>query len=219
MIILPEINFSYGSEFSLNLPHTVIDKFPTFLVGPNGSGKTTLLKIIGGFIKTARSPKVMWKDHLLDTKPTFFAYLPARPIFDVNFTVRDYLLLAGDADHLQKAVEELNLENWLNKKMGSLSSGWLQRVFIARILMQDTPYILMDEPTSFLDPEARKELIDILSKFPEKRMIVSSHDLSFLSSLGKFVMGLRDGQLVYTGEPKEFFNSGIEDVFVKGYII
>jgi ABC-type cobalamin/Fe3+-siderophores transport system ATPase subunit len=103
--------------------------------------------------------------------------------------------------------------------MLTLSSGWLQRVFIARVLVQDTPYILMDEPTSFLDPEARKELIDTLSRFSQKKLIVSSHDLAFLSSLSKFTVGIRDGEVVFAGKPKDFFEQGIDDVFVKGYIM
>jgi len=219
VITVPETHFSYNAHFSLILPNMTIDTFPTFLIGPNGSGKTTLLKILGGFLKVSPPVKVLWHGTLREAKPTYFAYMPARPTYDPNFTVRNYLMLSGNKKQLEIIADELELKKWLGRKMGTLSSGWLQRTFIARILLQDTPYVLMDEPTSFLDPEARKDLIESLSRHPEKHFVISSHDLSFLSSFGKFVIGLRDGNVVFLGSARDFFETGIEDVFVTGYIM
>jgi len=151
VIIVPETSFSYNAHFSLSLPSITIDTFPTFLIGPNGSGKTTLLKILGGFFKVSPPVKVKWQGTLRETRPIYFAYMPAKPTYDPNFTVRNYLMLSGNKRQLETIAKELELTKWLGRRMGTLSSGWLQRVFIARILLQDTPYVLMDEPTSFLD--------------------------------------------------------------------
>jgi len=219
VIIVPETSFSYNAHFSLSLPSTTIDTFPTFLIGPNGSGKTTLLKILGGFFKVSPPVKVKWQGTLRETRPIYFAYMPAKPTYDPNFTVKNYLMLSGNKRQLETIAKELELTKWLGRRMGTLSSGWLQRVFIARILLQDTPYVLMDEPTSFLDPEARKDLIESLSRHPEKHFVISSHDLAFLSSFGKSVIGLRDGNVVFRGSTIDFFERGIEDVFVTGYIM
>ncbi|NPV88774.1 ABC transporter ATP-binding protein [Coprothermobacteraceae bacterium] len=219
MINIPELKFCYGSRFTLSVPKILIDRFPAFMVGANGSGKTTLLRIIGGFIRIQTPPQIIWHGNWVPVKPRYFAYLPAQPYYEPSFSVRSYLLLAGNEEKLHEIAEELELSRILSYRMGTLSSGWLQRVLIARILLQDTSYVLMDEPTSFLDPEARKELLNILAKHPDKKMVISSHDLAFLSGFGAFVLGLRDGRVVFSGDPKTFFQQGIDDVFIKGYIM
>jgi len=182
----------------------------TALVGPNGAGKTTLMNCLAaldrplsGTIEIGGVP-VLEEPRLCHERigylPDFFG------LYD-DLTVRQCLLYIAQAQgipeqHVTDAVasvaRRVQLEDRLNQKAGTLSRGLRQRLAIAQALIHDPPVLLLDEPASGLDPEARHHLSQLLTHLRNagKTLIVSSHILSELSDYSTHMMVIRDGKLL-----------------------
>jgi len=169
------------------------------IVGPNGGGKTTLLKLILGLESPERG-----SISVLGGRPgqarRRIGYLPQNPHFDRSFplTVREMVLMGRlaegfapsfystmDREAAEAAMAEVGLGDKGNAPFASLSGGQRQKALIARMLVTEPEMLLLDEPTSFLDLAAEKELYRLLHQLNERLTIVMvSHDLLIVS---KFV--------------------------------
>jgi iron complex transport system ATP-binding protein len=168
------------------------------LIGANGSGKSTLMDslIQGKFPNGKVSVEARnWNDlklverarmiTLVDNHFLGFDYLKVREYLELgrhsytNFTGR---LSPEDKLIVQKYVQTLHLESLLDQSTSTLSDGERQRVGIAKALIQETPIILLDEPTAFLDYPTKKEVMSLLGKIAkesERLVIIASHDIDF----------------------------------------
>ena len=168
------------------------------LIGANGSGKSTLMDslIQGNFPDGKVSIEGRnWNElklierarqiTLVDNHFLGFDYLKVREYLELgrhsytNFTGR---LSAEDRSIVQHYIEVLHLESLLEQSTSTLSDGERQRVGIAKALIQETPIILLDEPTAFLDYPTKKEVMSLLRNIAEesKRLVViASHDIDF----------------------------------------
>ena len=181
----------------------------TALVGPNGAGKTTLLRCIAGLdAPFAGTVSVAGVDVLREPRAShrMMGFLPdSYGLYD-ELTVRQCLLhraatlgLAGprQADAAQSAAERLALADRMGQKAGTLSRGLRQRLAIAETIVHRPRVLLLDEPASGLDPEARVGLATTLRRLREEGMtvIVSSHILSELEDYSTHMLILREGRL------------------------
>lgn len=167
------------------------------IIGVNGSGKSTFLNSL---IKSDSNQSIAFqnenwsaltvkqKAHRVTLIDNHFLGLP-------NLTTKEYLelgriphtglmgiLTANDYAVIDRVVKRLGIERLLQKATSTLSDGERQRVGIARALIQETPLILLDEPTAFLDYPTKKEVLSLLAdiaKEEEKIILMSSHDLTF----------------------------------------
>lgn len=170
------------------------------LMGDNGVGKSTLLKTITGTLKTL-SGTVMLDGKNIDAYSSaglaqYLSIVVTEKIGGFNLTAWDvvasgrtpYINVLGkleqkDKDIIEAALQKLNILPLKDKLMDELSDGQKQKVMIAKSLAQQTPVIILDEPTAFLDYNSKHLLFKILKELCEtehKLIIVSSHDLDLM---------------------------------------
>jgi zinc transport system ATP-binding protein len=163
------------------------------LVGPNGGGKTTLLKLILGLLRPWSGEVV----RRLSGRRGAIGWVPQFSSFDRDFPLRvESLVLMGrlgasgllgpyrrgDRSRVAEVLAELRLSPLARLPIGELSGGQLQRVLIARALAGDPEILLLDEPTSSVDPESREVLARALSDLNTRiPVVVVTHDVSALS--------------------------------------
>jgi iron complex transport system ATP-binding protein len=205
----------------------------TSLLGPNGSGKSTLLKTIAQVIK-AQSGTVTLNGNNLFSQPLKkvarqLSFLPQRPVIPQDITVdtlvgygrAPYQSLMGrrtqqDNEKIDTAIEQTGLNELRTKQVKDLSGGQQQRCFIAMNLAQDTDFLLLDEPTTFLDIKYQYETLDLLKQLNEegRTIIVVLHDLAQAARYSSDMVMLSEGMIHSTGKPKDVMTPGtIKEVF------
>jgi zinc transport system ATP-binding protein len=172
------------------------------LLGPNGGGKTTLLKLILGLLRPDRgSIKVFTEPAGKSTHR--IGYMPQHLRFNQSFpiSVLDVVLMGKlrpgkgwsryshkDKIAAQKAMEQMEMWEFRNRRVGELSGGQQQRVFIARALVDEPEVLFLDEPTASVDTKHQTDLFDILKELNKTvTIIVVSHDVGIVSSHVKSV--------------------------------
>lgn len=194
----------------------------TALIGPNGCGKSTLLKTIGRIIR-ARSGAIHvgGVDVLAENSKTVartIAYLPQSPETPASISV-EQLVGYGRAPHqsilgirthkdieiVEEAIEIAALGDLRKKLVSELSGGQRQRAFIAMSLAQDTPYIMLDEPTTFLDIRYQYETLDLIARLNAsgRTSIVVLHDIAQAARYANHLVVMKEGRIYAQGTPQE----------------
>ncbi len=197
----------------------------TGILGPNGIGKSTLLKTIAGLLPPLKGsvvPEGFPKDRDL------CAFVPAQPWRASNFSVEDtvstgryrytnWLGLENPEGKriIEGVLKKTGISHLAGRNSADLSDGEFHRVAIARALVQDTPLILLDEPTAFLDIANKQATVLLRKKLAveeNKGILFSTHDLSLaLKHCDLFWIMTRDKNLFY-GTPAELNDRGIIDL-------
>ena len=194
----------------------------TGLVGPNGSGKTTILKLIGGLLKNKRG--IIRIDNKLINSFTstelakIFAYVSQDKEYTLGFSVEEViemgrypylgtfsLITKNDQMIIDKTIEILGLESLRKCNTEDLSSGEKQKVRIARALVQEPNYILLDEPTSNLDLSNKILLLNVLHDITDLgvRLLITSHDLEFIKQATDQSYMINRGEILVSGPSEE----------------
>jgi zinc/manganese transport system ATP-binding protein len=190
-IRLVDVSAGYDGQSALwRVSGTVASGSLTAILGPNGAGKTTLLRAIAGLLRP-----VAGSIELATTRRDEIAYLPQRAEIDRSFpiSVQDVVGLGHwrrtgafgpigrtGAKAVRRALETVGLEGSARQPIGSLSTGQLQRVLFARLLVQDCPIVLLDEPFAAVDTRTTGDLLDIIRSWHRqgRTVMVVLHDLS-----------------------------------------
>jgi len=193
------------------------------VVGPNGAGKSTLLRALAGLVPVSGGAVALGGRDLAHLRPKErareIALVPQAPVVPPGMTVGAYVLLgrtphlarfavesATDLEAAGRALALLDLEPFVDRAVGSLSGGERQRVFVARALAQDTPVVLLDEPTTGLDlwhQQEVLELVDVLRAERELTVISTMHDLTLISRFADRLVLLDHGKVVAGGSAAE----------------
>ena len=182
------------------------------LLGPNGAGKTTLIRICAGWLKSEKGEvKINGQKQAVSNLKTrtHLGIVSKDASLHGELTVRETLFLYGSLyglrnQEIKLAIEEsitnYCLEKFIEKKIGSLSTGMLQRVSIARAMLHNPSLLLLDEPTVGLDPEVRKHIWDCLKKLKEKgvAMLFTTHYLEEASNLCDTIHLMVDAKITLT---------------------
>ncbi|MBV71492.1 MAG: hypothetical protein CMH52_09080 [Myxococcales bacterium] len=183
------------------------------LIGPNGAGKTSLIRSIAALVDpTYGQISIDGIDLFTDPSAALqrIGYMPDAPPLYEDLTVYEFLELFASAygvavenrrKRILDLVEQVRLTEKLNTLCGGLSRGMRQRIFLAKCLLHDPNLLLLDEPASGLDPNARREFGDIIRTLGEsgKAVVVSSHILSELSDFCNSVAIMEQGHMRISG--------------------
>jgi len=203
------------------------------LLGPNGAGKTTLSTIIST-VHPPTSGSIMWEGESIYkdicTYRGQLGYCPQMANLDDLLTVEENLLFAGryhlmSSQLIQKRISELinrfNLGAYADAPISVLSGGYRQRVLIARALIGDPQLIVLDEPTTGLDPHVRKELWEQIRSLKDegKTVIVTTHYLEEAEVLADRVCIMERGRVRLIDTPErlmaKYKEEKLEDVFLQ----
>ena len=180
------------------------------LLGPNGAGKSTLMKILVGLREpTSGSVQVPGKAET--------GYLPEQnPLYNEMY-VREYLLFMArlgrvDSARVEEVIRETGLTPEVHKRIGQLSKGYRQRVGLAQALLQDPKLLILDEPTTGLDPNQLDEIRPLIRRLGQDRtVILSTHILQEVQKMCTRVVILDHG--VVKADTTDL--TGVEELFRK----
>ena len=189
---IKNLYFKYDKEWVLeNINFELEDKEFMAIIGPNGGGKTTLLKLLLGFLTPTKGEIKIYNKPPKENRE-IIGYVPQHTNFslDLPITVFDIVLQGRlkkgkffyskeDKEKAKEILNSLNIYNLANKKIKDLSGGQRQKVLIARALVSEPKILMMDEPTSAIDPKGQKEILDMIESFNITRIVVS-HDIKIL---------------------------------------
>lgn len=214
MLYINDLTKNYGSftavnHLSLHIPEGDLFGF----VGPNGAGKTTTIRIVCGLLRassgsvriggTAAAVGSKTMKRMIGYVPDFFG------VYD-NLKVREYMDMYGsmygmDSRDIAKLTDDLlelvNLSDKKEEYVDTLSRGMKQRLCVARALLHNPKLLILDEPSSGLDPRARVEMKELLKNLHSmgKTIVISSHILSELSEMCNSIGIMNRGQLITAG--------------------
>lgn len=208
MIQVKRLYKKFGKNQVLRGLDLHIDQGGIFAVlGPNGSGKTTLIKaILGMVVPNKGTISVLGKP--IKNKWRYrqeIEYLPQIANFPGNLSVKEIIRMIRDLRQEPSDAERLitlfALEPFLDKKLSTLSGGTKQKVNIVLTLMFDSPLIILDEPTTGLDPRALIHLKQLICEEKEKgkTILVTSHIMSFVEEVADEIVYLLEGKIYFKG--------------------
>ena len=204
-ILLKNISKNYGDQKALNEVTLTIEKGQiTGLLGPNGAGKSTLMKIItGAILPTSGTAVVNGVDVVASPLQVqqSLGYLPEHNPQYLELYVREYLeyvaqLYKVDKERIPTVIEQTVLGPEKHKKIGSLSKGYRQRVGLAAALIPDPEVLILDEPTTGLDPAQLIEIRTLLKNIAtNKTVLFSTHIMQEVVELCDTVIFLQSGEI------------------------
>lgn len=179
-------------------------------LGPNGAGKSTLMKIITGYL-SADEGTVTINSELVETGNVSIrkqiGYLPENNPLYTDLYIREYLEMVAGFYHLQhkkeqvqKMIELTGLKDEQHKKIGALSKGYRQRVGLAQALIHDPSVLILDEPTTGLDPNQLEEMRQLIRTISaNKTVMISTHIMQEVEAICNRVIIINKGKLVADG--------------------
>ncbi len=216
MVNIQNLHKKFNNNVVLSGIDLNIDTGGIFAVlGPNGSGKTTLIKSILGMVIPNKGEISVLGENIKKNSSyrNKIDYLPQIANFPNNLKVRELIKMIKDLRNNtaedERLIELFNLTPFLNKKLGTLSGGTKQKVNIVLTFMFDSPLIILDEPTTGLDPISLlrlKELIQI-QKANGKTIIITSHIMSFVEEVSDEIVFLLEGKIYFKGSINELRKS------------
>ena len=177
------------------------------ILGPNGSGKTTLIKCLLGMVIPNKG-EINFNNESVLKKWEYrnnLNYLPQIANFPPNLTVIELIRMMKNLrpkeSNEQELIELFGLKEFLNKKLGNLSGGTKQKVNIVLTFMFDSELIILDEPTTGLDPIALIHLKELIRQEKEKgkTILITTHIMSVVEELADEIVFLLDGKIYFKG--------------------
>lgn len=224
------LTLGYGGQailrdLDLNVPQGLV----TAIIGPNGCGKSTLLRGLGGLMLAQAGQVLLDGDDIATLRPKAIAQrmtlLPQSPIAPAGIRVRE-LVARGrtpwlrpfrppgpeDRAAVSRAMEAAAVTDLRDARVSDLSGGQRQRVWIAMALAQETGWLLLDEPTTFLDLRHQLDLLKLLralNRQDGRSVVMVLHDISLAARFADHVVAMRDGLVVAQGTPQSVIADGI----------
>ncbi len=178
-------------------------------LGQNGAGKTTLMRILTSYLPATSGSVIIDGDNIAKNSLTIrkkIGYLPETPPLYPNMTVRDYLKFAAEIKdiparyrrrHIDRVMDECQIDDVKNKTIGTLSRGYKQRVGIAQAIIHEPKLLILDEPTSGLDPIQNLQVRNLIKNLKDQRtVILSTHILSEIEQIAQRVLIIKSGNII-----------------------
>jgi len=194
------------------------------VLGPNGAGKSTFVKLIAGMLhQSSGSILVDGKsihNYHAKRRAQLIAYVPQKPENKIPYSVYDFIMLgryclmgvlgiASEKDHaaVDEALTVCDVRHLAYRQMYTLSGGELQRVLLAGAVAQSSPILLLDEPTTFLDPAHDRLFFTALERLHAKRdltVLMITHDINNAICQCTNIAVIKEGMLAFCGTTSEF---------------
>jgi len=218
--------------------HTILDGIDLELrsgeclvvVGPNGAGKTTLLRLMAGLLEPTRG-RLFWAqtpygDLARRELARRIAYVPQSRPLQVPLTV-EQLVISGrypylspfrlaprssDFEAVNRSMRLAGIVELRHRRLEELSGGERQSAYIAAALAQESEVLILDEPTTHLDPHHQREITNLVARLNRDQglsVVLATHDLNFAAMLAHRIVALRQGRVVASGPPAELLNTEV----------
>ncbi len=208
-VSISSLSKNYGEQKVLNnIGFEIGEGEVVGFLGPNGTGKTTTMKIIAGTLSyNTGSVKVCGlevKDNTLQTN-ALIGYLPEQNPLYTEMYVKEYLLFVAETHGIKKdreklvneLIEKVGLTPEFHKKIGQLSKGYRQRVGLAQALVPNPKVLILDEPTTGLDPNQLEEIRNLIRELGKDRtVILSTHIMQEIKAICNRVIIINKGEIV-----------------------
>ncbi len=227
MIKLENVYQNYGNkEILKNISIEIPEGKITGIIGPNGAGKTTLFNVLSQMIEK-KSGNIIIDDVNISNHKTnlskVISVLRQSNNFSLNLTSYELIsfgryphskgkLTSNDLKMIEQMIDYLKLDDVRNQYINTLSGGQLQRVLLAMVLVQDTKYIMLDEPLNNLDMKHAVEMMMLLGKFVKelnKTVIVVMHDINIASSFCEYIIAIKDGMVNFEGHVDQLMDEDV----------
>lgn len=220
MIEAIDLSVKIGKKQILkNLNFVIHEREKIAIIGPNGAGKTTLMRVLGGMLPYEGKLIINGKEiseYRRQDLAKLISYVPQIFYTPYTFTVEEFVKMGKyisirnwwNAEGIDRYLDEVGILNLKARYVNTISGGELQKVLIARALAQNPRIIMLDEPTSHLDPKAVFELNRTIINL-EKTVISVVHDINAAFNLYSKIMIMANGQLygIFSGKSKEFVDA------------
>src|SRR5690606_31052006 len=184
-IRVTEITKQYGTQTALNNISFSVDKGEIVgFLGPNGAGKSTLMKILTTYINSDSGSALVGENDVIQNPENvrkIVGYLPEHNPLYLDLYVREYLAFSASVFNVNKSrivevIELTGLTTESHKKIGQLSKGYRQRVGLANALLHNPEVLILDEPTTGLDPNQLIEIRELIKNIgKDKTVFLSTH--------------------------------------------
>ena len=228
MLIFDNVSLRYGEKKALDgVSFTLRPHRLTVLVGPNGSGKSSLLSCVNQQLRYTGRILEGEKDLTLlppRERARLLAILP-QTVPAPHITGRELVALGrspyldftgrltrGDREAVEQALADVRGETLAHRYGDSLSGGELQRLLLGMILAQNTPILLLDEPTAHMDPEYEAQLLSLLrdqTRRRKKTVLVILHDLNQAVEYADDLVVLKEGKICFAGSKEDCLDGQI----------
>ena len=232
-IVINNLSKKYSNKLAVkNINFKINENEIIGLLGPNGCGKTTTIAMILGLLKPT-SGEILINGFNIEKNRIKLLHeinfispyieLPKKLTVKQNLTVYGKLYSVKDLNYkIEDLSQKLRLENFLNRITGELSSGQKNRVSLAKALINDPSFLLLDEPTASLDPETGDYVRSFLENYKKEKkvsVLLASHNMREVERLCDSVLMMKEGTIIDQGTPKDLISkhgrANLEEVFLK----
>ena len=234
MLELRDLSFAYpaGRPLIEGLSFTFRSGGICAVLGPNGTGKTTLLKLLLGILKPSSGEMLLSGMPIgrmtAQRRARKLAYIPQDVSLRFPLSVFEFVLLGrkpwfvwgpspSDVALTGTVLSRLDLDALAERPLANLSGGQRQKVALARALVQETDWLLLDEPTSSLDLRHQVEVLTTARRVATKQgkgVILSMHDINLAARYSDVLMAVKGGRLYAAGTPAEIVNKRyLQEIF------
>ena len=214
----------YGQQKALNAISFSVDKGQIIgFLGPNGAGKSTMMKILTGFIKPNDGEVFVDEIDVLQNPlaaQQTIGYLPEHNPLYKDMYVREYLqfqasIFKVDKSQIETCIEKVGLTIEAHKKIHQLSKGYQQRVGLAAAILHNPKVLILDEPTTGLDPNQLVEIRELIKELgKEKTVLFSTHIMQEVEAVCDRVIIIKKGKILVDKSLKELKKDNLQNIEV-----
>jgi ABC-2 type transport system ATP-binding protein len=225
-IIVENVSKLYGAQRALNnVSFEITSGEVVGFIGPNGAGKSTMMKIICGYLPpSSGTTKVNGFDVLenpIEVRKSI-GYLPEHNPLYPEMYVREYLEFVGNiykikslGQRVKDIIAQTGLEREQHKKIGALSKGYRQRVGLAQALIHDPAVLILDEPTTGLDPNQIVEIRSLISEAGKsKTIMLSTHIMQEVEAICHRIVIINKGEIVANNQTADIYQHSSQSGFI-----